>query len=179
MTVLIVPGIGNSGPEHWQSLWQTRDSSFRRIEVDSWDYPNRTSWVESIHKAVVEARDSALLVAHSLGCLAVAHWANQSYHPKVTAALLVAPPDPSQSGFPQEAKGFAPVPLNTFPFKTILVSSSNDPYGTSMYAESCARSWNSKFVNIGAAGHINTASNLGDWPEGFALLKELLPRSTS
>jgi len=87
--------------------------------------------------------------------------------------LLVAPPDPKGASFPSEAIGFSPVPFHPFAFPSIVVASSNDPYGSLEFAGSCALAWGSRFINIGPAGHINSESGLGEWAEGFALYQEL------
>jgi hypothetical protein len=128
--------------------------------------------VKVLEQAVAGHSESPVLVAHSLGCLCVAHWAADTPL-KIKGALLVAPPDPEESGFPSEATGFSPVPMGTLDFPSIVVVSSNDPYGSFGFARSCALAWGSRFVNIGPAGHINSESRLGNWPEGWALYQEL------
>jgi predicted alpha/beta hydrolase family esterase len=114
-----------------------------------------------------------VLIAHSMGCLVVTHWASRSSAP-VRAAFLVAVPDPDGDYFPPAAEGFRPVPTGTLPFPSLLVASSDDPFGSVAYAKRCAAGWGSVFVEIGAAGHINADSGLGDWPAGRALFEELL-----
>jgi predicted alpha/beta hydrolase family esterase len=169
---LILPGIGNSGPEHWQSLWELTHPSFRRVAQRDWDHPEREEWVAALEAAAAEAGPDLLLVAHSLGCLLVAHWAQRSRR-SVQGALLVAVPDPSSAAFPAEGTSFGPVPLQPLPFPSIVVASEDDPYGSIGHAQRCARAWNSRLVCIGPAGHINAASNLGAWPEGLELLELL------
>jgi predicted alpha/beta hydrolase family esterase len=171
--VLILPGIGNSGPTHWQSLWEASHPSFRRVLQRDWDNPVCSEWVAALEREASAAGPSAVLVAHSLACLVVAHWSNSTVL-RIRGALLAAVPDTEGSDFPKEASGFSPVPWKSFPFPSIVVASMNDPYGSLDYAQCCAKRWGSRFVNIGAAGHINAASGLGVWPEGFALVRELL-----
>lgn len=97
-STLVVPGVGNSGAEHWQTLWDRQDADARRIAVSDWDRPNCETWVEAIDDAVLTMGDSVVIVAHSLGCLAVVHWAAR--HPRrLHAALLVAVPDPAGPAF--------------------------------------------------------------------------------
>ena len=170
---LVLPGIGNSGPKHWQTLWEQSRSGFQRIDQRDWDHPVRTEWVDALEKAVVAAGPEIILVAHSLACLVVAHWAATTRQ-KIKAALLVAVPDPTSPSFPKEAIGFAPVPLQKFPFPSAMVVSEDDPYGSMEYAERCSLAWGSRLVDIGAAGHINGSSNLGSWPDGFSLLQTLV-----
>lgn len=168
-SVLILPGIGNSGCEHWQSLWEASNASFRRVVQRDWDRPARSDWVESLEKAVSAAGSQTVLVAHSLACLVVAHWAAQ-YRQRIQGALLVAVPDPQGPNFPKEATGFSPVPKQPLPFKSIVVASSDDPYGTIEHSSECASAWRSRLVTVGAAGHINASSGLGRWSEGFELI---------
>jgi predicted alpha/beta hydrolase family esterase len=171
--VFVVPGIGNSGSSHWQSLWQASNPSWRRLEVDDWDYVVCNDWVSAIERQLAAADKETVLVAHSLGCLAVAHWAAR-YKKKIRGALLVAVPDPESPAFPRAAtSGFAPLPPTRLPFSTTVVASTNDPYGSVNHARACAAAWGSEFVEVGAKGHINSESNLGDWPEGFRLLQKM------
>lgn len=170
--VLVLPGIGSSGPEHWQSLWEAASPEFRRVEMPDWDRPELEAWLRALERKVAEATSPPVIVAHSLGCLAVAHFAARGGH--LQAALLVAVPDPEGPTFPEEARGFGPVPLLTLPFATRVVASRTDPYGSLVFAERCAKAWGSEFFDIGAAGHINAQSGLGAWPEGHKLLAGLL-----
>jgi len=87
--------------------------------------------------------------------------------------LLVASPNPDGPDFPKEAVGFSPLPLKPLAFPSIVVASSNDPYGSLEFAMSAATAWGSRFVNIGPAGHINSQSGLGEWNEGMSLLQQL------
>lgn len=175
-TVLMMPGINNSGPAHWQTLWEAANPSFRRIAVADWDHPVCASWVDAIECAVASAGASVIIVAHSLGCLPVIEWLLHGQADRISGALLVAVPDPHGPNFPLEASGFAPLPLRTLPFTSIVVSSRDDPFGTPAYARRCAHGWGSTFIDIGAAGHINAGSNLGAWDDGIALLRSLQGR---
>lgn len=171
-TFLTFPGIGNSGPEHWQSRWERATPDFVRIEQRDWNNPVCAEWTAVLESTVQHLGPSVVVVAHSLGCLAVAHWAARAHAP-IRAALLVAVPDPDGAAFPVEASGFSPLPRTPFSFPSIVVASSDDPYGSPGHAAACAAVWGSRLVEVGAAGHINASSNLGDWPEGFALLQQL------
>lgn len=171
-TVLILPGIGNSGPGHWQSLWEKDNPSFVRVQQNDWDRPVCDEWLVVLENYVTRAGTHVVLVAHSLACILVAHWASRS-NQNIKGGLLVAPPNPDGPDFPNEAVGFSPVPLRQFRFPSIVVASTNDPYGSPAFAKSTAAAWGSRFVNIGAAGHINSHSGLGAWNEGFSLLQQL------
>jgi len=170
--VLVLPGIGSSGPQHWQSLWEAASPEFRRVEMPDWDRPELEAWVHTLEHQVADAKSPPVVVAHSLGCLAVAHFAARGG--RLKAALLVAVPDPDGAAFPEEARSFGPVPLVALPFTTRVVASRNDPYGSLPFAARCAKAWGSEFFDVGDAGHINAESGLGDWPEGRQLLAGLL-----
>lgn len=171
-TVLILPGFGNSGPKHWQTLWEQAHSDFRRVEQKDWNNPICEEWVASLELALENANLDVILVAHSMACLVVAHWANKP-HTRIKGALLVAVPNTKRETFPKVALGFDETPMTTFDFPSIVVASTNDEYASLNYAASLAKSWGSEFVDVGAKGHINATSGLGEWEEGFALLEKL------
>jgi uncharacterized protein len=172
--ILIIPGLGNSGPGHWQSLWEGSIPGARRVEMPNWDFPHRPDWVEALDQAVRKASEDAppLLVAHSLGCLAVAHWA-AAYRRPIHAALLVAPTDAEDPSLTELFPSFAPIPLHSLPFDSRVVASSDDPYVTLDRAKAFAEAWMSRFTNAGAKGHLNTASGYGPWAQGEGLLEDL------
>lgn len=171
-TVLILPGIGNSGPEHWQSLWEKANPSFARVQQRDWDHPVCKEWLDVLEKSVARSTTNVVLVAHSLACALVAHWAVNT-NLTIKGALLVAPPNPDGPNFPREAVGFSPLPLKPLAFQSFVVASTNDPYGSLTFAKSAASAWGSRFESIGPAGHINSKSGLGEWHKGFSLLKQL------
>jgi uncharacterized protein len=171
-TVLILPGIGNSGPKHWQSLWEMANPSFVRVQQRDWDHPVCDEWLDVLEASVAATGADTVLVAHSLGCMLVDHWAATT-RLNIRGALLVAPPDPDGPAFPTDAVGFSALPLKPFAFPSIVVASSNDPYGSPDFARSAAAAWGSSLVDIGPAGHINSDSGLGKWPAGLFLLQQL------
>lgn len=176
-TVLTVPGLGGSGPSHWQTLWEKSRPDTARIELGMWDRPHRNAWVTKIDQAVASARAPVILVAHSLGCVAVAWWASLSPQPygwPVAGALLVAPADVDRAGVAPELAPFAPTPKQPLPFPSIVVASSDDPWVTLDRAHSLAVDWGSHFIDYGACGHINAASGLGHWPDGLELLDRVI-----
>ena len=170
--VLILPGIGGSGPAHWQTRWEALEPTYRRVEMADWDRPALDAWVATLNAAVKAAPEAPVIVAHSLGCLALAHWAARGGQAR--AALLVAVPDPAGPLWPEEAASFAAVPTAPLGFPTRVVASQNDPYGGFAFAERMAKAWGSAFTDVGAAGHINADSALGDWDFGRKLLAGLL-----
>jgi uncharacterized protein len=54
--------------------------------------PIASEWIETLDEAIAACQESPIVVAHSLGCIMIAHWAGQRSRP-VKAAMLVAPPD--------------------------------------------------------------------------------------
>ena len=172
-TVLILPGWHNSEPGHWQSLWQ-HTHGYTRVEQHNWDFPLRGDWMMRLEEAVL-THPRVVLVAHSLGCVLVAAWAahTQNAH-KVKAALLVAPADVERPEMQHMLHSWSPIARARLPFQSTVAASRNDPYCSLMRASSLAQAWGSRLVDCGMSGHINTDSRLGDWPEGRALLEELL-----
>ena len=175
----VLPGYANSGPGHWQTRWEALDPSCVRVAMPDWDHPVREAWCDTLDRAVAAVPQGSLrFAAHSLGCLTLVQWAlrdaRSALIEKIAGALLVAPPDPSGPGFPRDALGFEDVPLAPLPFPSIVVASSNDPYGALTFAERCARAWGSRLIEIGPRGHINADSGLGDWEQGRQLLASLV-----
>jgi predicted alpha/beta hydrolase family esterase len=171
--VLILPGFGNSDFQHWQTLWELRRPDWQRVNLGHWDNPDCDDWVRALDMAVRACPSPPILVAHSLACLLVAHWAPRSaFTPK--GAFLVAVPDPQSVSFPATARGFIPVPMVPFVFRSLVVASANDPFGSLAQAKHCATAWGSAFIDIGQAGHINADSGHGEWEEGYALLQQFI-----
>ena len=173
LNILIVPGLGGSGPQHWQTLWEQQHPEFIRVEQRDWETPTCSDWIATLDKAVMQQEpEQVILVAHSLACMAVAFWAKEHKRP-IKAALLVAPADTEAADFPEGTTGFTPIPMEPLPFKSLVVTSTNDPYVTEARARQLAQAWGSDFVSIGEAGHINTDAGFGEWQEGLELLKRL------
>jgi predicted alpha/beta hydrolase family esterase len=174
--VLLIPGVGNSGPNHWQTRWEGQFRSCRRVEQRDWDNPICQEWLERLDQDIRATGPRSVIVAHSLGCLLVAHWAAH-FSGKVLGALLVAVPDPHGRNFPAQARGFAPLPKGPLPFPSIVVASTDDPYADLQFAQACACSWGSQLIDVGAKGHLNADSGLDDWRDGQVLLRELIDSS--
>jgi predicted alpha/beta hydrolase family esterase len=176
ITTFILPGIGNSGPDHWQSRWEKLHPEFVRVHQDDWDTPRCADWVRKLDEVIGFSAGSVVLVAHSSACLLVAHWATKASPARiqnVRGALLVGPSDPDGPNYPVGPTGFTPVPLLKLPFPSIVVASTDDRYVTIDRAREFAAAWQSRIVSLGNKGHINAESNLGDWPQGLELLRSL------
>ncbi len=175
--ILIVPGHENSGADHWQSRWERQLSTARRIEQDSWDAPVKDVWVERIARDVKRAGRPVVLVGHSLGVVAIAHAAPLLPRDRVQGAFLVGLPDVERPGFvPAIDPAFAPIPHDPLPFPSVLVASRTDPHCDFAKAEDFAYAWGSAMVDAGDAGHLNTESGHGPWPEGLMRFAGFLKR---
>jgi predicted alpha/beta hydrolase family esterase len=174
MNVLTIPGLWNSGPEHWQTHWEAKHAGVRRVVQRDFDLPDREEWVATLDAAVRSCAVPPVLAAHSLGCMLVAEWAIVHGGQGVAGAFLVAPSDVDAPGYPVEGRSFDRMPLQTLPFPSVVIASTNDDYVSIERARAFAAAWGSRLVEIGDAGHINAASGFGPWPEGERLIRELL-----
>jgi predicted alpha/beta hydrolase family esterase len=188
VTVLIVPGLRDAVAQHWQTLLEAKLRASGRPVV-ALPPPGRedlqcAARVAAIDAAVQAIAGPIVIVAHSAGCVMVAHWAQLKRH-RIRGALLAAPADfelPMPAGYPTldqlRAGGWLPVPRRPLPFRSIVAASSNDPLGDHDRIAELAEAWGSKRVDLGAVGHLNPASGYGEWPRAEALIAELaLPRS--
>jgi predicted alpha/beta hydrolase family esterase len=156
---------------HWQTRWEALHPEYRRVQVPDWNQPDLDVWMRALADAAAASNAPPVIVAHSLGCLVVAHFARRGGSAR--AALLVAVPDPNGPEFPPEARSLADFPLEPLGFPSRVVASRNDSYGSYEFSARCAKAWGSELTDVGALGHINADSGLGDWPEGQSLLASL------
>ena len=173
--ILIAPGLGNSGPDHWQRRWGGRMSSARFIEQDNWDTPVLADWVARIHQEIMFSTRPVVLIGHSMSVGAIVVAARTLADTKVRGAFLVSPPDFEADSIPPEALPFKP-PTDPLPFPSIVVASTTDPLVSVDRARGFAADWGSDFMLAGDAGHINPASGHGPWPEGLLQFAELMKR---
>jgi predicted alpha/beta hydrolase family esterase len=176
---LIVPGWQGSPDNHWQSHWQRTLPNSARVEQQDWLNPQRRDWVQALEQAIVAERSPVILIAHSLGCVTVAHWAAQASPAllrRVRGALLVAPADVERPTCAPALRNFAPIPLQALPFPSQVVSSDNDPAVSVPRALSLAQAWGAEAGLLSNAGHINVKSGHERWEQGFAYLYRLQSR---
>lgn len=172
--ILIVPGVSDSGPSHWQSHWERALPTASRVVQSDWERPNLGFWTGTLLEAVRET-PGAILVAHSLGCATVAHLARINGGRGIAGALLVAPADVDRDvPSTEDLRAFSPLPRQPLGFPSIVVASRNDPYVAFERATLFARDWGSRLIDLGMAGHINVDSGHNAWPRGRALLRELI-----
>lgn len=177
MTELItLPGYSGSRPDHWQSLWELANPGIKRFTPESYDPPELENWIAALEQAVSSCQTPPILIAHSLSCLLVAHWATSSQQ-KIAGAFLVGAPDPDGPKFPEPASSFKQLPTDALPFPSLMIASLDDPYGTIGFQRSLARQWQAELIEVGKLGHINSDSNLGDWPQGFQLLQDFITKT--
>ena len=168
--LLILPGRNNSGPQHWQTLWQERMPDAVRLQTASWADPDLSDWIAALDRAIEACSAPPILIAHSMGCLLSVCWA-QLDRPNlsISGAFLVAPPNFKRDGFPSPS--FTQIPESPLPYPALVIASTNDPYCSIEVAAGLAKSWEAGFVSVGARGHISTEPNNGDWQEGWLLLE--------
>jgi predicted alpha/beta hydrolase family esterase len=174
--LLIIPGLGGSGPDHWQTRWEQKLSTARRVEQRDWDKPQRDEWVASIVSAIQGATRPVVLIAHSLGVIAAIHAARDTA-PWIKGAFLVAAP--SEEGLADVADvdaAFRPYPRGKLPFPSVLVASRDDRYASFAQSEALAHDWHAKLLDAGPTGHINAESGHGPWPEGLLQFAAFLKR---
>ena len=174
--ILMVPGWLGCEPDHWQSRWVRNLKTAKLIGEADWATPDKDKWVDTIIKEVAAATRPTVIVAHSVGVIAVVHAALKLPKGAVAGAFLVSAADidnaqrwPVTQGYmwPDEGFGFTPIPLQALPFPALLISSSDDPYCQQTRARHFAAAWCCDFVDVGPAGHITTASGFGPWPDGL------------
>lgn len=165
--VIVVPGWKNSGPRHWQTRWEHRFPQWQRVQQADWQTPRRHDWVATLDAAIAGRARPILLVAHSLGCVTVAHWAESTRQAgRIAGAFLVAPADVERSSVAHALADFAPLPRQRLPFPALVVGSDNDPACSATRAAGLAAAWGAGFQLLQGAGHINADSGLGDWEDG-------------
>jgi len=176
--VLIVPGLHDSGPTHWQTHLEHTSRGAVRVQQHDWAVPEIERWAERIGQTLArQPRGPWVAVAHSFGCLALARWLQSSAPAAcdrddrgddngIRAALLVAPADPLKFGVSES------LPCAPLPVASVLVASRSDPWMPFGSAVNWSRAWGSRLVDLGNAGHVNVASGHGPWP----LARQLVER---
>ncbi|WP_462380484.1 RBBP9/YdeN family alpha/beta hydrolase [Pseudomonas sp. Marseille-QA0892] len=173
---LIIPGWHGSPDNHWQSHWERTLPYASRVEQADWLRPDRDLWIAALQHAVMSDASPTVLIAHSLGCATVAHWARQApivLKRRVLGALLIAPADVERPGCPEALRPFAPLPDKALPFPALLVGSDNDPAATAERALHMGRLWSAETEILSGVGHLNVASGHTQWHEGFVYLDRL------
>jgi hypothetical protein len=175
LRVLVLPGWQDSGPGHWQTRWEAL-YGHERVQQADWHWPRRGDWMARLDEVLLAeaAQRPVALVAHSLGCHLVAGWAAHSRNTaRVRGALLVAPPDTARADTPPQLANWRRIVRKRLPFPAVVFYSEDDPFCAPEQARAMAGGWGAEAVSLGAAGHLNADSGLGDWPDGIAWLQRL------
>ena len=174
---VIVPGVGGSEHDHWQSWLQRQLKSCSRVQQQDWNKPVLHEWIEQFVKTVQAIQEPIQIVAHSFGCLTTV--AALAQHPelnqKIKNLVLVAPANPARfgdDGFARESQNdyqqyFQQLKLQV---PTQMIISENDPWLNFQDALQLAKTWKIRPKNLGQVGHINVASGFGPFPELYDFL---------
>ncbi|CAG2142213.1 RBBP9/YdeN family alpha/beta hydrolase [Cupriavidus numazuensis] len=180
-TILIVPGLRDHVPEHWQTLLAAKLPRVVSVAPLEQDKLSCAARVDAIDRALSTIEGDVIIVAHSAGAMMIAHWAAvRATARKIRGALLAAPADletPMPAGYPTtdtlRDNGWLPIPRGKLPFPSIVAASSNDPLTRLDRARELAQAWGSRFVELGEVGHLNPASGYGEWPQAEAFIRDL------
>ncbi len=179
-TILLVPGLRDHVPEHWQTLLEARLPNAVSVPPLEHDKLSLAARVAALDHALAAIEGPVILVAHSAGVMITVHWA-QRHARKIHGALLATPPDfeqPLPAGYPtQDAlaqNGWFPAPREPLPFPCIVAGSRNDPLARFERVAEMAQEWGARFVDLGEVGHLNPAAGYGEWPQAETLIRELL-----
>ena len=178
-TVLIVPGLRDHVPEHWQTVLERMLPNAMTVPRMQQEKLSCAAWVGLLDRTLSQIDGPVILAAHSAGCMIVAHWAR--WHGRaIKGALLATPPDfesPLPAGYPTQEvlqqNGWLPTPRAPLPFPSIVAASRNDPLGRIERVTAMAAAWGSRVVDVGEVGHLNPASGYGEWPRAEELIAEL------
>jgi predicted alpha/beta hydrolase family esterase len=179
-TILMVPGLRDHVPEHWQTLLEQKLPKAASVPPLEHDKLSCAARVAALDAALAKIEGPVILVAHSAGVMITVHWAQQ-HKRKIHGALLATPADletPLPAGYPTiEAlaqNGWQPTPRTPLPFPSIVGASRNDPLAQYGRVAGMAQDWGSRLVDLGEVGHLNPAAGFGAWPMAETLIRELL-----
>ncbi|WP_242443142.1 alpha/beta hydrolase [Pseudomonas sp. LFM046] len=178
-TILIVPGLRDHVPDHWQTLLAAQLPKVRTVPPLEHDKLSLPARVEAIQRELEQIEGPVILVAHSAGVLMVVHWAAR-YSAQIRGALLVTPPDldatwPANYPTPESlrANGWTPLPNKPLPFPSLVCASDNDHLASLDAVRRMAEAWEGRLVELGSVGHLNPAAGYGEWPYAHELIQVL------
>ncbi|MCC5976834.1 MAG: serine hydrolase family protein [Salinarimonas sp.] len=177
--ILILPGLKGPDGDLWLTRWERKLATARIVAQEDWHAPRADDWAARIGDAVAQAKRPVILVAHGIGCHAVAHAVGKEADlRRVAGAYLVAPPDPEAGNALPAHRDFGPPARVTLPFPAVVIGAGNDPHCPPGRARAFAQAWGAQFVDAGESGAIDSAAGFGPWPEGlmrFAGFLKTLP----
>ncbi len=158
--LLIIPGLHDSGPAHWQTWLQQQYRDALRVVQRDASQPDLQRWSDRIRSTLDRAGgdNEWIAVAHSFGVLALARHLAEHPESPIRQALLVAPAEPDKFGVAEL------LPHHRLAIPSTLIASQNDPWMSAASALRWAGRWGSSFSNLGQVGHINTESGFGPFP---------------
>lgn len=169
--ILIVPGLHNSGENHWQTHWEKNLPNTLRVVQDDWETPDIDQWA---YRIVETSRDldKFWIVAHSFGVLSTVH-SLPDIADKVRGMFLVAPASPIKLGVDKLLS------RKTLPVPGVIVASRSDPWVSWEGACQLSSDWGLSTLDAGYAGHINAESGHVHWQYGlewFGIFRNLISR---
>jgi uncharacterized protein len=169
---LIQPGWQNSGPHHWQTLWEAQlGHAAVRVPQQDWLVPERTAWVSAMEQTIRRTPSPVVILAHSIGCMATIFAIAEV---PVAAVVLVAPADAERSDAPGALHTFTPIPMKPLATPALVIASDSDAYCTLDRAEAFAQAWKADLEIVTGGGHINADAGFGPWPDGWWMVGEWL-----
>lgn len=178
-TLLLIPGLRDEAPGHWQAILASQCPGAVSLPALGRRNIDLAARLVQIEEAVQAIKGPVVVVAHSGGTIATAHWAQRT-HAAIHGALLATPPlfaGPLGPEFPDLADfqrhGWVPIPRSPLPFRCIVAASRNDPQGAYEGVSELARDWGASLFDLGESGHLNPASGFGPWPTALDLVREL------
>lgn len=178
-TLLLIPGLRDEAPGHWQAILASQCPGAVSLPALGRRNIDLAARLVQIEEAVQAIKGPVVVVAHSGGTIATAHWAQRT-HAAIHGALLATPPlfaGPLGPEFPDLADfqrhGWVPIPRSPLPFRCIVAASRNDPLGADEGVSELARDWGASLFDLGESGHLNPASGFGPWPTALDLVREL------
>lgn len=172
MHTIIVPGVGGSDYDHWQSWLQRQLMSCSRVQQQDWNAPLLSSWVQNFVDTVAKVNEPIQVIAHSFGCLTAVSALNEypELTQKIKKMVLVAPANPArfgEQGFARDSSNDYSAYFHQLKLKVPceMIISENDPWLNFEDAKQLAKAWNLRPHNLGQVGHINVASGFGPFPE--------------
>lgn len=174
LRVLVLPDWERSDPTDGPRRW-VAEHGHTLVEQHDLKRPLRGDWLIQLEEAVLEAPGQVVLVAQGLACALVAAWSLFTHQRgKVRAALLVAPLDLNLATLREVLPSWQPEVRQPLPFQAVVVASAHEPYGSASAAKALANDWGAQWVPARPEAGPFCESAAGDWPEGRALLNELM-----
>ena len=175
--LLFVPDATGPVADHWQLRWQQKLTTAQPVAPADCDRLTRAGWLTRLAQAVGEARRPVILVGHGLGVIAIAHVTPLLEHGRIRGAFLVAPRMTAAiRSLGDVDQKLAEIPMDPLPFPSMLVASRNDAFAPFADSEDLSYAWGAAFVDAGEAGHLDTLSGHGPWPEGLMRFASFLSK---